>query len=66
MNLAGTEGGGNGHSPNKCRRTLYLPEERVRKIESEAGRLDRSLSWVVQRAWKIAQEGIKKLSPDET
>jgi uncharacterized small protein (TIGR04563 family) len=45
---------------------LYLPEERVRKIESEAGRLDRSLSWVVQRAWKIAQEGIKKLSPDET
>ena len=29
--------------------------------EEEAARLDRSLSWVVQRAWKISRLEIKKL-----
>ena len=29
--------------------------------EHEAARLDRSLSWVVQRAWKIARLEIRKL-----
>lgn len=30
-----------------------------KEIEAEAARLDRSLSWVVQRAWKLARKEIK-------
>lgn len=33
----------------------------LQEIRDEAARLDRSLSWVIQRAWKIAREEIKKL-----
>jgi uncharacterized small protein (TIGR04563 family) len=31
------------------------------EIQQEANRLDRSLSWVMQRAWKIARTEIRKL-----
>jgi len=38
----------------------------LQEIKEEANRLDRSLSWVVQRAWKLARLDIKKLpSVDE-
>lgn len=30
------------------------------EIRVEAGRLDRSLSWVVQRAWKVARHELRK------
>jgi uncharacterized small protein (TIGR04563 family) len=30
-------------------------------IKAEAARLDRSLSWVVQRAWKTARAEIRKI-----
>jgi uncharacterized small protein (TIGR04563 family) len=33
----------------------------LQEIKEEAARLDRSLSWVVQRAWKLARLDIKKL-----
>jgi uncharacterized small protein (TIGR04563 family) len=33
----------------------------LQEIKEEAARLDRSLSWVVQRAWKLARLEIKKL-----
>jgi uncharacterized small protein (TIGR04563 family) len=33
----------------------------LQEIKEEAARLDRSLSWVVQRAWKLARVEIKKL-----
>jgi uncharacterized small protein (TIGR04563 family) len=31
------------------------------EIKDEAARLDRSLSWVVQRAWKLARSDIRKI-----
>jgi uncharacterized small protein (TIGR04563 family) len=31
------------------------------EIQQEATRLDRSLSWVMQRAWKLARADIRKL-----
>jgi uncharacterized small protein (TIGR04563 family) len=31
----------------------------LKEIQEEANRQDRSLSWVVQQAWKIARERIK-------
>ncbi len=46
---------------DKCKQSLYFPESMLREITEEAQRLDRSMSWVVQRAWKIARDEVKKL-----
>jgi uncharacterized small protein (TIGR04563 family) len=35
----------------------------LKEIELEAVRLDRSVSWVVQRAWKLARAELKKTDP---
>ena len=42
------------------RKNFYLPESYVKEIEAEALRLDRSLSWIIQRAWLEGREKIKK------
>ena len=47
--MAGTE---------KRKQSLYFPDDMLNEIMKEAIRLDRSLSWMVQRAWSIAAEGI--------
>ena len=47
------------------KRSLYFPGAMLDEMRSEAKRLDRSLSWVVQRAWKVARKAILKL-PDST
>jgi len=44
---------------DKRKQSLYFPEEMLAEIKQEAARLDRSLSWVVQRAWKSAREKLK-------
>jgi len=46
---------------DKRKQSLYVPESMLQEIKEEAARLDRSLSWVVQRAWKISRLEIKKL-----
>jgi uncharacterized small protein (TIGR04563 family) len=46
---------------DKRKQSLYFPESMLQEIKEEAARLDRSLSWVVQRAWKISRTEIKKL-----
>lgn len=46
---------------DKRKQSLYFPEAMLQEIKDEAARLDRSLSWVVQRAWKMARADIKKL-----
>jgi uncharacterized small protein (TIGR04563 family) len=43
------------------KQSLYFPEEMLKEIQNEANRQDRSLSWIVQQAWKIARSEIKKL-----
>jgi len=56
------------------KQSLYFPEEMLQEMKVEAERLDRSLSWVVQRAWKIARGEVGKLpsvnevsdNPDDT
>jgi len=45
---------------DKRKQSLYFPEEMLGEIQTEATRLDRSLSWIVQRAWTIACKEIKK------
>jgi uncharacterized small protein (TIGR04563 family) len=46
---------------DKRKQSLYFPEAMLVEIQQEAARLDRSLSWVMQRAWKTARLEIKKL-----
>jgi uncharacterized small protein (TIGR04563 family) len=46
---------------DKRKQSLYFPEAMLQEIKDEAARLDRSLSWVVQRAWKIARLEIKRI-----
>ena len=43
---------------DKRKQSLYFPEAMLEEIKLEAARLDRSLSWVVQRAWKMARREI--------
>jgi uncharacterized small protein (TIGR04563 family) len=45
---------------DKRKQSLYFPVEMLEEIKEEANRLDRSLSWIVQTAWKIGRNDIKK------
>ncbi|MBL8934587.1 MAG: TIGR04563 family protein [Archangium sp.] len=48
------------------KQSLYFPEDMLKEIEFEAERQDRSLSWIVQQAWKIARTDLKKMpSPND-
>jgi uncharacterized small protein (TIGR04563 family) len=42
------------------KQSLYFPQEMLEEIIQEADRMDRSVSWVVQFAWKVAREQIQK------
>jgi uncharacterized small protein (TIGR04563 family) len=39
----------------KRKHTIYFPPVLLEEIGSEATRQDRSLSWIVQKAWKLAR-----------
>ena len=45
---------------DKRKQSLYFPDEMLKEIQNEANRQDRSLSWIVQKAWKIARKEISK------
>ena len=45
---------------DKRKQSLYFPEDMLREIQEEAARQDRSLSWIVQQAWKIARSDIAR------
>jgi len=47
-------------SSDKRKQSLYFPEQMLREIQEEAARQDRSLSWIVQKAWRIARREIMK------
>jgi uncharacterized small protein (TIGR04563 family) len=40
---------------DRRKQSVYFPEGMLQEIEREAERLDRTLSWVVQTAWRIAR-----------
>ena len=46
---------------DKRKQSLYFPEDMLEDIRQEANRLDRSLSWIVQRCVRIAIPEIRKL-----
>jgi uncharacterized small protein (TIGR04563 family) len=43
------------------KQSLYFPSEMLDEISHEANRQDRSLSWIVQQAWRIARVQMKKM-----
>jgi uncharacterized small protein (TIGR04563 family) len=46
---------------DKRKQSLYFPEEMLKEIGDEATRQDRSLSWIVQKAWKAARKEIRSI-----
>ena len=46
---------------DKRKQSLYFPEEMLREIRQEAERQDRSLSWIVQRAWRVARDDLQRI-----
>jgi uncharacterized small protein (TIGR04563 family) len=46
---------------SKRKQSLYFPEDLLYEIQNEAVRQDRSLSWIVQAAWKIARDRIRQI-----
>ena len=45
---------------DKRKQSLYFPDDMVGEIQVEANRQDRSLSWIVQQAWRIARSEIMR------
>ena len=45
---------------DKRKQCLYFPEEMLKEIQDEANRQDRSLSWILQQAWRIARSEIMR------
>jgi uncharacterized small protein (TIGR04563 family) len=43
------------------KQSLYFPEEMLQEIQQEAVRLDRSLSWIVQHAWRAARARVANM-----
>lgn len=46
---------------DKRKQSIYFPLAMLMEIKSEAKRMDRSLSWVMQKAWKLAVPQIKEI-----
>jgi len=46
---------------DKRKQSLYFPEEMLTEIQREAMRQDRSMSWIVQQAWRVARPEITRL-----
>ncbi len=48
---------------DKRKQSLYFPDKMLREIQAEANRQDRSLSWIVQKAWQLARVELAKYRP---
>ena len=46
---------------DKRKQSLYFPEDMLKEIGAEATCQDRSLSWIVQKAWKAARKDIMNI-----
>ncbi|MEN9581159.1 MAG: hypothetical protein RJA70_4168 [Pseudomonadota bacterium] len=48
-----------------AKQSLYFPFDMLEEMQEEAKRLDRSLSWVVQRAWATARAEVRQMPDSE-
>ena len=46
---------------NSRRQALYFPSDMLGELQHEAKRLDRSISWLIQQAWKLARTEMKRI-----
>lgn len=44
-----------------CKQSLYFPVEMYHEVRQEAARLDRSVSWIIVQAWRIARAKIREI-----
>ena len=50
---------------DKRKQSFYIPDDMLEEMKAEAERLDRSYSWLVQKAWKLARGEIKRMPSQE-
>lgn len=43
------------------RQALYFPADMLAELQGESGRQDRSISWLIQQAWKIARSELHRI-----
>ncbi|MFH1438461.1 MAG: TIGR04563 family protein [Pseudomonadota bacterium] len=43
------------------RQSIYFPKDMAEEIKAEALRQDRSISWIIQKAWRISRQKMKQL-----
>ena len=43
------------------RQALYFPADMLEELQHESHRQDRSISWLVQQAWKIARGEMRRV-----
>jgi uncharacterized small protein (TIGR04563 family) len=48
---------------NESKQALYLGPDVLRELREESARLDRSMSWLVREAWRIARDTIRQAQP---
>jgi uncharacterized small protein (TIGR04563 family) len=46
--------------PDKRKQSVYFSTEILQEIAEAANRLDRSMSWIVQKAWRLARAEIAR------
>lgn len=39
--------------------SVYLPADAYEELRRQAARLDRSVSWVMQQAWRVARQHLR-------
>lgn len=47
------------------KQSLYFPVEMLVEIQAEAKRLDRPVSYIFQRAWRLARQAIREMPSPE-
>jgi uncharacterized small protein (TIGR04563 family) len=52
---------GERHVPQKRKVTLYFNSAMLAETQKEAIRQDRSVSWIIQAAWRIARDEVKRM-----
>ena len=43
------------------RQALYFPAQMLAELQGEARRQDRSISWLIQQAWRFAYSELQKI-----
>ncbi len=48
-------------SSESRRQSLYFPGDMLEELQGETDRQDRSISWLIQQAWRLAYPELQKM-----